>query len=83
MILQFGITGFEWLIGLGLMFGLALIMNIMTGFKSLMGFFLFLNIFNGFMVWANMLPLWTLVLNLIVLTLIIFFQFKSQGVSEQ
>lgn len=82
MILQFGITGFEWLLGLGIMFGLAMIMNLMT-FKNLISFFIFLNIFNAFMVWANMLPLWSLILNLIVLTLIVFFQFKSQGVSDQ
>jgi len=82
MILQFGITGFEWLLGLGIMFALAMIMNIMT-FKNLISFFIFLNIFNSFMVWANMLPLWSLVLNLIVLTLIIFFQFKSQAIEVQ
>jgi len=82
MILQFGITGFEWIMGLGIMFALAMIMNMMT-YKNLTSFFIFLNIFNGFMVWANMLPLWSLVMNLIILTLIIFFQFKSQGVSEQ
>lgn len=82
MILQFGITGFEWILGIGIMFALAMIMNMMT-YKNLTSFFIFLNIFNAFMVWANMLPLWSLVMNLIVLTLIMFFQFKSQGVSEQ
>ena len=82
MLLQLDISGMEWIIGLGLMFALALIMSMAT-FKNLMSFFIFLNIFNAFMVWAAMLPLWTLVMDLIVLTLIIFFQFKSQGVSDQ
>jgi len=82
MILQFGITGFEWILGLGIMFALAMIMNMIT-YKNLISFFIWLTIFNSFMVWANMLPLWTLIMNIIILTMIIFFQFKSQGVSEQ
>ena len=82
MILQFDMGGFEWLLGVGIMFGLSMIMNIMT-FKNLIAFFIFLNIFNAFVAWADLLPLWTLVLNLIILTLIVFFQFKSQGVSDQ
>jgi len=50
MILQYsGIEGFEWLIGLGLMFGLAIVMSIFTARYS-MSFPIWLFIFNGFVV---------------------------------
>ena len=80
---DFDMGGREWILGLGLMFALAMVMMVISGFKSLSSFFAFLSIFNAFMVWGALLPLWTLVVNLIVLTLILFFQFKSQGASDQ
>jgi len=76
MILQTSIVGFEWVIGLGLAFGLAFTLDYLT-FKDIKGFFIFLTIFVGFMVWANMLELWSLVMCLIVLTVLMIFEFKS------
>jgi len=60
---------YDWLIGIALMFGLAVSFTFMTE-KSLTTFFVFLTIFNAFMYWIAFLPLWSLVLNIIVLTLI-------------
>jgi len=82
MLLQFSIAGIEWLLGLGIMFGLALFLNYLT-YKDNIAFFIYLTIFNGFMVWAGLLPLWTLVVCIMILTTIIYMQLKSQGVSEQ
>ena len=65
----------EWIIGLALMFGLALVMNRYT-FESLQGFFVFLTIFNTFVIWAGLLPFWTLILNLIILTYIMYIELK-------
>jgi hypothetical protein len=82
MLLQFSIVGFEWIIGLGLMFGLAFVFNYLT-FNKLASFFVYLTIFNCFVVWADLLDLWTLGLNIAVLIVIIYFQMKSQTRSEQ
>lgn len=60
---------YDWLLGIALMFGLAISFTFMTE-KSLTTFFVFLTIFNAFMYWIVFLPLWSLVLNIIVLTLI-------------
>jgi len=67
----------EWIIGAGLMFGLALILNYYT-FESLKGFFVFLTIFNAFVIWAGLLPFWTLILNLIILTYLMYIELKIE-----
>jgi len=70
---------YEWLIGLGLMFGFALVMSTIT-FKSMESFFAFLLIFNGFVCWAELLPLWTLVLNIIILTFIMYLSITKRSI---
>ena len=82
MILQFSMAGYEWVLGLGIMFGLALVMSYLT-YRTFVAFFVYMTIFNCFMIWAGLLDLWTLVLNLIILTVILFMQMKSQEVSSQ
>ncbi len=82
MILQFSIAGMEWILGVGIMFGLAFILNYIT-FNNTPAFFIYLNIFCGFVVWAELLPLWVLILCLMILIVILFFQMKSQGISDQ
>lgn len=82
MLFQFSIAGFEWVLGAGIMFGLALIATYLT-YKNQIAFFVYLTIFNTFMVWAELLPLWTLVLDIMVLTVILFMQMRSQGTSDQ
>lgn len=76
MILQTSIVGYEWIIGLGLAIGLAFTLDYLT-FKDIKGFFIFLTIFVGFMVWAGMLELWSLVMCIILLTVIIITEVKS------
>jgi len=70
---QFDISGFEWMLGIGIMFGLALVMTILT-FNNLSCFFVWLTIFNAFVVWAGLLPLWTLILCIVILTVVIYFE---------
>ncbi len=77
MLFQFDLMGYEWVLGLGIAFGLALFFNYMT-FKDLRAFFLFLTIFTGFMVWAELLELWTLVVNVIISVSIIYFDIKTK-----
>jgi len=78
MILQYsGIEGFEWIVGLGLMFGLAIVMTLFTQRYSV-SFPIWLFIFNGFVVAGGLLPLWTLILTLIVFVVSIYLDIKSR-----
>ena len=76
MLFQISIIGLEWMIGIALMFGLAFIFMFLTK-KTVSSFFVWLVIFNGFMVWGDLLELWTLVLTLIVLVIVIYSEIKS------
>lgn len=71
-------TGYEWVIGLGLMFALAFLFNYLT-YNDLETFFIWLTIFNSIMVWAELLPLWSLIVCIIVLVILIYIQLKSKG----
>ena len=64
------------MIGVGLMFGLAFIFMYLTK-KTMASFFVWLVIFNGFMVWGGLLELWTLIMSMIVLVIIFYFEIKS------
>ena len=64
-------TSYDWILGLAIMFGLALSLNYIT-FKNTKGFFIFLTIFNAFVVYGNLLPLWSLILNLIIFIFILY-----------
>ena len=69
---------YEWIIGVGIMFGFAFSMSYIF-YGDLDSFFAFLLIFNGFVCWAELLPLWTLILNILILTFIIYFSLRSGG----
>jgi len=64
-------TEYNWILGISIMFGLALVLNKIT-FESMSGFFVFLTIFNAFVVYGGLLPLWSLILNLVSLIIIIY-----------
>jgi len=68
---------YNWIIGIALMFGLALVLNKLT-FESMPGFFIFLTIFNAFIVYADLLPLWSLVLNLVILSIIMYSELSNK-----
>jgi len=78
MILQFDALTGDVIVGISLMFALALIFSFLT-YKSIGAFFIWLTIFNAFVVWGGLLPLWTLVLNLVVLTLVMFVELSNKG----
>jgi len=69
----------DWIIGVGLMFGFAFVFNYIT-FDNILGFLAYMTIFNGFTVYANLLPLWTLILNIIVLVLVMYYESTNKGV---
>ena len=76
MILQ-SIAGFEWIIGVGIVFGLALVFTVLLE-KGLPVFLAFLSFFDTFAVWVGLLPLWTLVLCLIILTVLIYLELQKK-----
>jgi len=80
MFFQYSIVGFEWIIGLGIAFGLAFFLNYLT-YNDLSTFFIFLTIFIAFMVWVDFLPLWSLILCLIILTIITYTNAKGKEVN--
>ncbi|MFX1501188.1 MAG: hypothetical protein ACFFDH_09525 [Promethearchaeota archaeon] len=77
MILQVSYASIEWIIGLGIMFGLALVFTLLT-FRNVESFIIYLLMFNAFVVWADMLDLWTLVLNLIISSSIIYIDMRQK-----
>ena len=61
---------YNWLIGFGVMFGFALAISYISDY-SIEKFLGYLAFFNAFMVWIEFLPIWSLVLNILVLVFII------------
>jgi len=70
-------TEYDWIIGIALMFGLALVLNKLT-FESMPGFIIFLTIFNAFVVYGNLLPLWTLILNIVILSIVMYIEMSNK-----
>lgn len=69
----------NWILGLSVMFGLALVMTFMT-FKNTQTFFIWLTVFSGFVVWAGLIELWVLVLCIIILMMIFISNLKKRSV---
>lgn len=67
----------EWIIILSLVFSLSLFMTFMTD-KQTDTFFVFLTIFIGFAVFADLLDLWILIVCLIIITLLIIMNMKNK-----
>lgn len=62
------------------MFGLALVLTHYTS-QDLKGFMMFLTLFNAFVVWGDLLPYWTLILNIVILCFIMYLELSKKGVS--
>ena len=76
LLYSFSIAGYEWILGLGIMFGLSFVMNYLT-YNDMGTFVAFLTIFNAFMVLCGLLPSWTLIISLIISVVMIFIQIKA------
>ena len=68
----------EWILGIGIMFGLAMVMNFYIS-GNLKEFFVFLTFFNAFVVWGGLLPFWTLILNIIILCFIVYTEMSNKN----
>ena len=78
MILQ-SFSDIDIILGLGIMFGLALLLSILT-FKDLHSFLCYLFIICNFVVRAELLPIWVLILMLIVVIVSSFYQINKRRV---
>ncbi|MBA7496342.1 hypothetical protein ES702_06942 [subsurface metagenome] len=78
---EFDLTGIDWMLGVAIMFGLAYILYSLTS-DNIKVFFIWLAIINGFVVMGGLLPLWTLVLNMLILCLVIYLEIKERGVKS-
>lgn len=68
------------MVGLGIMFGLAYLMYSLTS-DDFRDYFIWMLIFNGLVVYGGLLPLWTLVLSLLIVSIILIIESKKRGVS--
>lgn len=66
----------SWIFGVAIMFGLTFVMSYLTD-ESLNTFFIWLCIFNGFIIWGGLLPLWTFFLSIIALTITTYLQITT------
>lgn len=64
-------TPIDWIFGLSVMFGLALLMTISSQ-KTTESFFVWLTIFAAFVVWSGLIDLWILILLIVVLVVLVF-----------
>lgn len=73
---MYNITPYDWLIGFGVMFGFAFSLSVLSEF-SIEKFFGYLTFLNAYMIWIEFLPLWTLIINILVLVFMVMTKFKS------
>ena len=71
-------TVMDWIMGIGIAFGIALFLTYIT-YGDLESFVIWLTVAIGFMVFGGALPLWVLVLTIILLTIMVYLEFKSGG----
>lgn len=69
---------FEWLIGLGFMFGFGLALTFLQD-VSIESFLGFETLMSAFVVWWDYLPLWVLIVNLLVLVFIVITEIKNRS----
>lgn len=62
----------DWIIGLGMVFGLSFALTWIIK-KDIKVFIAFLLVFDGIMVWAGLLELWVLILNLVITSMIVYY----------
>lgn len=74
---------YNYLIGIPLMLGLAIFFTYIT-YQDTKVFLIFLNVFCAFMVWSNLLPMWTMILTIIGLIIVVYLSqttIKTKGVN--
>jgi len=78
MILQYDITGIEWIMGLPLLFGLSLVFNLIKG-KSTSSFLIWMLVVDTFIVYAGLLDVSSLYIIIILNIISIYIQFNGKS----
>lgn len=78
MILQYAAEDINWIMGLGIMFGLALLITLLLE-GDMYTFFGFAFITNGLVVFGGLLEDWTLILNAIFVVILLYTKYKEGG----
>lgn len=70
--------GAEWILGLGVVFGLAFVFTLILeqGFEV---FLIFVAMFITFAIWAELLPVWTLIIVLVGITGVVYLTVSKKG----
>ena len=77
ILIQYDIGGSEWILGLGIVFGLAFVFTILTK-QDIKGFLIFITMFICFAVWSELLEVWTLVICLITVVGIVYMELQNR-----
>jgi len=67
---------YDWILGIGLMFGLALAFAMMVQKEFAIGLVVFLFMFAGFLVWAAILPAWIMIMMLMFVVILVYLKIK-------
>jgi len=70
------LAGYDWIIGLGLIFGLAFMITILLDGNGKV-FFIFLTVLSAIMVYAAMLDLWVFIVSFIITLVFIISDFTA------
>lgn len=65
-------ASYDWMLGVGMMFGLAIVLGYALQIRNIAGFFVLLMIFDGFMVYMGLLDSWTFYLLLSITIVLIY-----------
>jgi len=69
---------YQWLIGLGMIFGFGLGLTFLVDF-SIETFLGFETLISAYVIWMEFLPLWILIINILVLTYIAILEIKNKS----
>lgn len=69
---------YDWIIGIGLMFGFGLVLSYLDTF-TIESFLGYETLMSAFTVWMNLLPLWILIINILVLVYITMSEIKNRS----
>lgn len=69
---------YDYIIALAIVFGLTIMFTLMT-YKDFDSFMIWLTVFIAFMVWADLLELWTLIVCLLIFFVNVYIKIKNRG----
>jgi hypothetical protein len=65
----YNISSYDWMLGLGFIFGFSFLLAFISEF-TIEIFFGYLALFTCFMVWIGYLPLWILIIEILIMTVL-------------